>query len=401
MRKPIVNPVVLISPVEDGYVAYDPSSDQLHRLNPLASLIVELCNGQRSVDEIRRIAAPLLPEGAEVEIDRWIDQAVVSGVLTLVSPGDPPVTGNELTVKELTRLADRLREAGKVQTAFICQQRAAELRPDDPAILRSLGELAHIVGQRETAREVYERYVGLEPEDAEIQHLLVSLRDDTAPSRVPDECIKQLYHRFSSFYESNMCDDLGYQGPQNLVAAIREEIGERRDLSVLDLGCGTGLAGLEIQPLASRLVGIDLSPEMIGIARQRKIYDSLEVAEVTDWLTAACETQAAPGGVNISNGDQPFDLIIACDTLIYFGDLSQVIVPALRLLKPGGLIAFSVESAEQPPYHLTDSGRYVHHVAHIENVARNSGLLSNWRESFLRMEYGREVMALYVVLTTA
>lgn len=38
MTHPIVNPAVLLSPVADGYVAYDPTTDQLHRLNPVAAL---------------------------------------------------------------------------------------------------------------------------------------------------------------------------------------------------------------------------------------------------------------------------------------------------------------------------------------------------------------------------
>ena len=47
------SPSTRISPVEGGYVAYDPASDNLHQLNPTAALIVELCDGRRTVAEIQ------------------------------------------------------------------------------------------------------------------------------------------------------------------------------------------------------------------------------------------------------------------------------------------------------------------------------------------------------------
>jgi predicted TPR repeat methyltransferase len=125
---------------------------------------------------------------------------------------------------------------------------------------------------------------------------------------------------------------------------------------------------------------------MITKAREREIYDRLEVAEVTDWVNRAQES---------------FDLIVACDTFIYFGDLRQVIVPASRLLTPDGVIAFTVERASRPPFRLTDSGRYVHHIQHVEEVAGSLGLRLRHREAFLRMEYGAAVTALFVAMTAA
>ena len=58
MSNPVINPVILLSPVENGYVAYDPASDRLHHLNPVAALIAELCDGSRGVEDIRALAGP-------------------------------------------------------------------------------------------------------------------------------------------------------------------------------------------------------------------------------------------------------------------------------------------------------------------------------------------------------
>ncbi len=387
MRYAAVNPSILLSSVADGMIAYDPVADRLHRLNPTAALIVEYCDGRRRVDEIAAATAPFLPEQSDAAVSQWIEEAIHAGLLldNAAASTDNNAASCALSADELAELADRLREHGKVQTALLCQQRAAELAPDDTDKLRMLGELAHIVGHRDAARDAYQKYLAEEPDDAEIAHLLTALRDEPDPQRVPDECIQQLYQRFSSFYDENLYEELSSEIPSRLAEMVRQTLGDAGGLTVLDLGCGTGVSGEHIQSRAGRLIGVDLSPEMVEIARQRGIYDQLDVAEITQWL-GRCE--------------ESFDLIIASDSLIYFGDLSQVIGPAARRLRPGGSIAFSVEAAGEGPYRLTDSGRYVHHVEHVRQVAADAGLtLKHAGEAFLRMEYGEEVAGLYVLMT--
>jgi len=153
---------------------------------------------------------------------------------------------------------------------------------------------------------------------------------------------------------------------------------------VLDLGCGTGLAGMRLKPRARQMVGVDLSPEMIELARARNIYDRLDVAEITSWL---------------EHGRDPFDLITACDSLIYFGNLREVVVAAAKRLNPGGVMALTLERGDRYPFHLTDSGRYAHHPDHIREVAAEAGLsVARLEEGYLRMEYGAEVTGLFAAL---
>ncbi len=384
MHRLSLNPTILLSPTDEGYIAYDTATNRLHELNPTAALLVELCNGLRTRAEITKLAAPLLPPDSETAVYSWLSQALDESLLIEKCCVLQDDEVQELTAKALVDLAEKLRDEGTVRAAFLCQKRATELQPDDAELLRDLGELAHIIGKREAARDAYEEYLLQEPDDAEIQHLLTSLRDETAPVRVPDECIHQLYERFSTYYESNMCDDLEYAGPSQLREVIDQALGDRTNLSILDLGCGTGLAGLEVADRADRLVGIDLSPEMIEQAKERNIYHEFHVAEVSTWLEKT---------------EEKFDLIMACDTLIYFGDLQQVIIPATKLLAPNGLIAFSVERAETAPFHLTDNGRYIHHPDHILAVAKVANMqITHQAEAFLRMEYGEEVTGMFVTL---
>jgi predicted TPR repeat methyltransferase len=385
MLQPQLASSILLAPVETGYVAYDTAADRLHRLNATASLIVELCDGTRTVTQIETAVTPLLPPGHSTAVKNWIEDAAQQGLL--VDGVDRSAERAQLSAKQLATLADRLREHGKIRTAFLCQRRAAEMKPRDAAHWSHLGELAHIAGRRDDARQAYEHYLTLEPEDAEVRHILTALRDETPPIRVPDECIEQLYERFSTFYESNLVDQLEYAAPERLSDALDAVLPGRADLRTLDLGCGTGLSGAMLRRRAAQLDGIDLSPEMVAQARKRQLYDRLAKAEITAWLDSALKAQ------------KRYDLIVACDTLIYFGDLGQVVGPAAGLLADGGVIAFSVERGNEPPYRLMDSGRYVHHVQHITEVAAAAGLeVIYHRESFLRMEYGEEVMGHVVVL---
>ena len=382
MRNPLVNPAVLMAPVEDGYVAYDPASDKLHQLNPTAALIAELCDGSRSAGQIRELIAPILPEGKSGEIERWIDEAAKAGLL--IFNGGASASHRSFSPEELYKLARRLKTYGKMQTAYLCLKRVVEMKPDDWDAWYYLGDASLTLGKRGEARDAYQKYFDHNADDAEIEHLLIALRDDAPPPRASDRTITCIYKDFADHYDTLMRDDLNYQGPERLQDAIKGAIGEARGLKTLDIGCGSGLSALGLKPFSGELTGIDLSPEMIALAKERGLYDRLEVAEITDWLERTKER---------------FDMIAACDCLIYFGDLQGITEAAAKRLNPGGIFAMSMERGGRYPFNLTDTGRYQHHPDHVREAAAGAGLtVARLDEAFLRLEYGNEVTAIYAVL---
>jgi predicted TPR repeat methyltransferase len=377
------NPLVALAPTDDGYLAYDVARDRLHRLNPAAALIVELCDGTRTAASLVSDLAPLVPDDAQEGCARWIEHAIDDDLLKTLAPGASAPAGPPPDY--FASRASRLRSDGHVLAAFVCQHYATMQMADAADQWVALAELAHIIGRREDAREAYERYLALSPGDAEVEHILVSLRGAPAPPRAPDECIVQLYGRFAEFYERNMRTDLKYRGPEILAGALHRVLGESAQLDVLELGCGTGLAGQHLRRLAWRLVGIDLSPDMVKRAEATGLYDVLDVAEITEWLTRRVERE--------------FDLIAACDTLIYFGDLRQVLRPAAGRLRRGGTLACTVERGAAAPFELTDSGRYVHSESHIRDAAADAGLrVVSVDSAVLRYEYGEPVAGLVAVM---
>ena len=99
---------------------------------------------------------------------------------------------------------------------------------------------------------------------------------------------------------------------------------------VLDAGCG---AGINLQWLldqgASEVVGVDVSPAMIALARQEAPADqvSLYVADLEQPLDFL--------------DDASFDLVFSCMAIHYIEDLDRLFADLARLLKPGGALVFS------------------------------------------------------------
>ena len=347
-------------------------------MNALGALIVELCDGSRSVEDIRALVGPLLPEGQSDEIARWIGDAVDTGLLFWGGPA------RELSVDELSTLAGHFQGNGKCEAAYQCAKRVTELKPENADAWYALGWAAKAAGRRTEAGRAFEKYLASGANDAAIRHMLKALKDEPPPPRASDDCVVQTFRNFSAYYDDKMRNNLSYQAPERLDELIREEIVDAAGLEILDIGCGTGLAGAVLKQRAASMVGIDLSPEMVELARARGIYNRLEVAEITEWLDRATE---------------PFDLIVACDCLVYFGDLEPIAELVWRRLKPGGRFAFTTERGEQAPYHLSDSGRYTHHPNHVREVAARNGLtVERLDEGFLRTEYGLEVTGLIALL---
>jgi len=384
MPNPRLNPVILLAPAGEGFVAYDPAADLLHTLNPVAALLADLCDGSRSPRELEEMVAPLLPENSGRAVENWLAQAAASGLLVTEPPDYSTRERARMELRHALFAARRLDDTSPAEALYRRAQKAVAADPADGDSWHAIGKIAQLLGRREEACAAYRCYLDGHPEDGEAAQILVALDNASPPPRASDQAVRRIYSRFAANYEARMRGELKYVGPERLWAEVESVIGERAGLRVLDLGCGSGLMGPCARARAAELVGIDLSPEMVELALARGLYDQLEVAEITAWL----------GG-----GGGAFDLILCCDTLIYFGDLTPVMRDAASRLAPGGVFAVSMERGDNPFRLSPETGRYSHHPDHLRAAAAAAGLaVAALAEDFLRLEYGQEVTGLYAVL---
>ena len=101
-------------------------------------------------------------------------------------------------------------------------------------------------------------------------------------------------------------------------------LGDVRDKTVLDLGCGQGENIVPLIARGARVRALDISPELIAITRRRLRDDGLE-AEVA--VGSAYETGLADRSVDV----------IFCMSLIHHLDIKQVRDEMWRILRPGGV----------------------------------------------------------------
>jgi ubiquinone/menaquinone biosynthesis C-methylase UbiE len=94
-----------------------------------------------------------------------------------------------------------------------------------------------------------------------------------------------------------------------------------RGREVLEVGCGTGLILARLAGLARRAVGVDLSPGMLALARER----GLDVVEAN--ATA------------LPFPDASFDVAVSFKVLAHIPDIRGALSEMARVVRPGGIVA--------------------------------------------------------------
>jgi ubiquinone/menaquinone biosynthesis C-methylase UbiE len=100
----------------------------------------------------------------------------------------------------------------------------------------------------------------------------------------------------------------------------------------LDIGCGTGSLALRLAPHASHVHGLDLSQEMIRIARDKARQQAVENVSFDVGPFDASLTRFAPASL---------DVVSAYSLLHLVSERSQALAQVFALLKPGGVFVSS------------------------------------------------------------
>ena len=207
--------------------------------------------------------------------------------------------------------------------------------------------------------------------------MLASLTGSASPAP-PVEYVSELFDNFAPRFDDHMRDRLGYTTPR-LCRALIDRLEPSQDpfASGIDLGCGTGLAGEQFRDITGFLCGIDVSREMIAKARQKKVYDETEIAEICAFLEST---------------SRMYDFFIAADVLVYFGDLSRLLRAIRQAANSRALVVFSTEKYDGAGYALRETGRYAHAPTHVIAQSQKLGFsVLAQKDAVIREQNGEPV----------
>jgi predicted TPR repeat methyltransferase len=295
-----------------------------------------------------------------------------------LAPDDPDIADN------LSRATAALERTEKAIEDF---RDAVAMDPASVDVYKDAARAMYAEGRADDAADIFRHWLKQDPDNPTAQHMLAATTGEAAPARASEEYVKETFDGFADTFDE-VVKRLGYDIPAKAVAALqRHWNGEKEIGAILDAGCGTGLCGPLLKPLVGELVGVDLSANMLLKASDRNAYDRLAQADLTAFLR---------------QNPNHFDVIIAADTLIYFGDLAPVIRAASDASTEEGLFIFSLEShgeGDTADFSLTSSGRYSHSEKYVSELAVGSGYAVQELENLVvRTERGKPVGGVLVVL---
>ncbi len=201
--------------------------------------------------------------------------------------------------------------------------------------------------------------------------------------------VRRLFDQHAPDFDRFLVEWLGYRGPEVLLDALTQVRGAPlRFRTALDIGCGTGLAGVALRPHCERLIGQDISPGMVEKAREKGVYDALATGDLVEFLLAQPQASA--------------DLVIAADVFVYCSDLAPIARAAAHALAPDGLFAFTVEAFDGAGVKLQGTLRYAHGEDHLRRALSEAGLSLRLLERVsTRTENGHPVPGLAAVAQAA
>ena len=316
-----------------------------------------------------------------------------------------------------------LQALGRMDEAEASYRRAIQIKPDYAHAHNNLGSTLRTLGRLEEAIAHFERALLLDPkldkarfglsnslyvfslvdydkaihlasrarqlfqEDPIILRGISGILGDTNISKDEAVYTQKLFDGFAATFESTL-ENLKYKTPK--VLANEPSLGNgkvSRDLDILDAGCGTGLCGIYLRPAARTLVGVDLSAEMLRLAREKDIYDTLHEDNIINFC---------------KNNKASFDLIVLADVLGYIGDIQELVESISFALRQNGIIALSAEcmrdNASSDTFALQPSGRYQHSIEYLKRSLEDTGFsVKKITSHTLREEYGQSVAGRIVI----
>lgn len=236
------------------------------------------------------------------------------------------------------------------------------LQPDNLSAINNLAAIYFKQKNSAQALHYYQQLLKFAPDHEVALYMISALtQSKNSPPHAPKQYVAGLFDQYADHYDQHLVQQLRYQVPQLIFEKLKSllDINNKFE-NVLDLGCGTGLIGQTIYPLASHITGVDLSAEMLTHAQNKNVYHELIQEDLLEFLKMQ----------KVSH----WHVIIAADTLLYFGDLQSFFANAARILKSNGYLIITTENSDFYPFQLFNTARYGHHPDYIKSLVEQNQL---------------------------
>ena len=247
-------------------------------------------------------------------------------------------------------LGNVLKDLNQVDAAINCYKKAISIQSNYAEAYFNLGTSQRQLGKLEDAVKNLEIAVSIDASYGEAQHLLNTLIGKTTKAP-PKEYVEKLFDHYAEQFDESLVKQLKYKLPfliKELINKVAPSLSKFNN--VIDLGCGTGLAGQDLRGISNNLIGIDLSNKMIIKAEERQVYDNLITGDITETLNAS---------------NEKYDLFVALDVLIYVGEVSSIFKAVRNCCSQNAIFIFSIETQVDGEYSLLKTGRYSHSEDYI------------------------------------
>ena len=149
-----------------------------------------------------------------------------------------------------------------------------------------------------------------------------------------EQRVKNYWTQRSHDFGSVRKNELGNEMGEKWLREINVHLPERKSLTILDVGTGTGFFAVLLAQQGHRVEGIDLTPAMLEEARNLSAQRNLDI------------TFREMDAQNLSYGDESFDVVISRNLTWTLPDPERAYAEWFRVLKPGGvLLNFDAEYA--------------------------------------------------------
>jgi predicted TPR repeat methyltransferase len=292
-------------------------------------------------------------------------------------------------------LADRryefardLQLKGDLPAAADLLEQAIELAPNFTSAWFTLGEIREQLFQHDAAITAFRRTRESDPGDRHGAAVRLMRLGADQLGEMPKDYVQTLFDQYAPRFEAALLGDLGYRAPQLLFKAVISVRNAAKKPAffklAIDLGCGTGLGAGAFHKEVDHFIGIDLSPGMIEQARATGLYEELEVNDMVEGLR--------------NKSDASAHLLLAADAMCYVGDIAPVLAEARRVLAPGGVFAFTLETHRSDGVVLGAGLRYAHAAEYVRGQILAAGLaVAHLEQASPRNEDNEPVQGLVVV----